>query len=81
MVELFLKSSSTIFSILFTLIFPLALFPLAYYLAKMAGLGQGTGMLTGLGGIIVGFVCVWAFFKVNRSRYVPQILRIITEEP
>ena len=80
MVELFLKPSSTIFSPLFTLIFPLALFPLAYYLAKMTGLGEGSAMLIGLGGIIAGFVFVWAFFKVHRSRYIPQILRIIAEE-
>ncbi len=79
-VELFLKPSSTIFSTLFTLIFPLALFPLAYYLAKMAGLGEGTGMLVGLGGIVAGFVFVWAFFKVHRDRFIPQILRIIAEE-
>ncbi|NBK20840.1 MAG: Fis family transcriptional regulator [Spirochaetia bacterium] len=79
-VELFLKPSSTIFSTLFTLIFPLALFPLAYYLAKMAGLQEGSSMLIGLGGIVGGFVLVWAFFKVYRDRYVPQILRIIAEE-
>ena len=79
-VELFLKPSSTIFSTLFTLIFPLALFPLAYYLAKMAGLGEATSMGLGLGGIIAGFVFVWAFFKVHRHRFIPQILRVIAEE-
>jgi len=79
-VELFLKPSSTIFSTLFTLIFPLALFPLAYYLAKMAGLGEGSSMLLGLVGIVAGFVFVWAFFKVYRERYIPQILRVIAEE-
>lgn len=79
-VELFLKPSSTIFSTLFTLIFPLALFPLAYYLAKMAGFQEGSSMLFGLAGIIGGFVLVWAFFKVYRDRYIPQILRIIAEQ-
>ncbi len=79
-VELFLKPSSTIFSTLFTLIFPLALFPLAYYLAKMAGLGEVAGMFVGLGGIVAGFLFVWVFFKVHRERYIPQILRIIAEE-
>jgi len=79
-VELFLKPSSTIFSTLFTLIFPLVLFPITYYLAKMAGLGEGSSMLLGLGGIVAGFVFVWAFFKVYRDRYIPQILRIIAEE-
>ena len=79
-VELFLKPSSTIFSTLFTLIFPLVLFPLAYYLAKIAGLGEVGAMFMGFGGIIAGFVFVWAFFKVHKSRYIPQILRIITEE-
>ncbi|MBI9094143.1 MAG: SoxR reducing system RseC family protein [Sphaerochaeta sp.] len=78
-VELFLKPSSTIFSTLFTLIFPLALFPLAYYLAKMAGLGEVAGMFVGFGGIGAGFLVVWAFFKVHRQRYIPQILRIVTE--
>ncbi len=78
-VELFLKSSSTIFSTLFTLIFPLLLFPVAYYLAKMAGLGEGSGMFVGLGGIAVGFFLVWAFFKVHKDRFVPKILRIIAE--
>jgi len=79
-VELFLKPSSTIFTTLFTLIFPLVLFPLAYYLAKMTGLGEGSSMLWGLGGIIGGFLIVWAFFKVYRERYIPQILKVITEE-
>lgn len=78
-VELFLKPSSTIFSTLFTLIFPLALFPLAYYLAKMVGLGEVAGMFVGFGGIGAGFLVVWAFFKAHRQRYIPQILRIITE--
>ncbi|MDY0287533.1 MAG: SoxR reducing system RseC family protein [Sphaerochaeta sp.] len=80
-VDLYLKSSSTIFTTLFTLIFPLLLFPLAYYLAKMAGLGEGASMLVGLGGILVGFLLVWAFFKVHKDRFVPKITRIITEGP
>ena len=79
-VELYLKSSSTIFSTLFTLMFPLALFPLAYYLAKMAGLGEGPSMFVGLGGIVAGFLFVWVFFKVHKDRFVPQILRIISEK-
>ncbi|MDD4573611.1 MAG: SoxR reducing system RseC family protein [Sphaerochaeta sp.] len=79
-VELFLKSSSTIFSTLFTLIFPLLLFPIAYYLAKLAGLGEGAGMFVGLGGILVGFLIVWAFFKVHKKRFIPPILRIVAEE-
>ncbi len=79
-VELFLKPSSTIFSTLFTLIFPLALFPLAFYLAKVAGLGEGSSMFVGLAGILAGFLIVWAFFKVHKERFVPQILRIIPEE-
>lgn len=79
-VELFLKPSSTIFSTLFTLIFPLVLFPLAYYVAKIAGLGEVGAMFMGFGGIIAGFVFVWAFFKAHKARYIPQILRIISEE-
>lgn len=79
-VEIFLKSSSTIFSTLFTLIFPLALFPIAFYLSQFAGLGEGTSMLIGLVGILVGFVVVWAFFKVHKERYVPHIHRVISEE-
>ena len=79
-VELYLKPSTTIFSTLFTLIFPLAIFPLAYYLAKMAGLGEGSSMLLGLGGIVAGFVFVWVFFKIYRKRYIPQILRIVAEQ-
>lgn len=80
-VELFLKPSSTIFSTLLTLIFPLALFPLAYYLAKLAGVGEGASMFVGLGGIVVGFLFVWAFFKIHKERFIPQILRIVTEGP
>lgn len=79
-VELFLKPSSTIFSTLFTLLFPLALFPLAYYLAKWAGMGEGSSMFVGLGGILVGFLLVWAFFKAHKARYIPQVQRIIEEE-
>lgn len=79
-VELFLKPSSTIFSTLFTLIFPLALFPLGYYLAKLAGVGEGASMFVGLAGIVAGFLFVWAFFRMHKERYIPQILRIISEE-
>ncbi|MFA6784236.1 MAG: SoxR reducing system RseC family protein [Sphaerochaeta sp.] len=79
-VEVFLKPSSTIASTLITLIFPLLLFPLSYYLATALGVTEGKGTLLGLGGIIVGFVLVGFYFKRTRANYLPQVHRIIDEE-
>ena len=73
-VDLFLHPARTIGSTLITLIAPLLLFPICYYLSKGAGLGEGSSFLLSLGGIGIGFVAVWAYFRSQQHRYMPVVM-------
>ena len=77
-VEIHLQTGRTIGGTLLTLIAPLLLFPVGYYLAKSSGLGEGISTLIALGAIAVGFVGVWLYFKVHEHKYLPTVERIIT---
>ncbi len=79
-VEIFLKPSRTIAGTLITLIAPLLLFPVGYYLAVAAGLGIGASFLIALGGIVLGFVGVWLYFKKHKNHYLPVVASILSEE-
>ncbi len=72
-IALYLHPARTIGATLITLITPLLLFPLCYYLAKALGLGEGLSFLSALGGIGVGFLGVWLFFKNRQRRYMPIV--------
>ncbi len=74
-IDLFLHPARTIGGTLITLIAPLLLFPLCYYLSKGAGLGEGASFLLSLGGIALGFVAVWAYFKKQQRRYMPVVMQ------
>ncbi len=79
-VSIFLKPSRTIISTLITLIAPLLLFPVGYYLAKAISLTEGASFLLGLCGILLGFVFVWLYFKKTESQYLPVVESVIEEE-
>lgn len=79
-VQIYLKPSRTIAGTLITLIVPLALFPVGYYLSQMAGFSEGASFLTALSSIGLGFLGVWFYFKTSQKRYLPVVERILTEE-
>ncbi|NCB00584.1 MAG: Fis family transcriptional regulator [Spirochaetia bacterium] len=79
MVELYLPPGKTIFAGFITLMVPLILFPIGYYLA-MAFLPTSSELihiLIGVGGIAVGFFLSGMFSKIQSSQYTPEITRII----
>ncbi len=78
-VELFLTTGRTIAGTLITLIFPLLLFPVAYFLAKFGNLSEGPAFLSGLAGILVGFVLVFFYFRKTKAKYMPTITRVSAE--
>jgi sigma-E factor negative regulatory protein RseC len=79
-VELFLEPSRTIAGTLITLIFPLMLFPAGYYTAVALGLSEVACMFSGLGGICLGFVAAWAYFRKRRAKYIPQVDHVVEED-
>lgn len=72
-VALYLHPARTITATVITLITPLLLFPICYYLAKALGFGEGASFLSALGGIVVGFFAVWLFFRTRQRRYMPVV--------
>ncbi|MGH0052445.1 MAG: SoxR reducing system RseC family protein [Sphaerochaetaceae bacterium] len=79
-VEIFLQPSRTIIGTLLTLIAPLLLFPVGYYLAEAIGSSEGISFLVALGGIALGFLAVWAYFRKQQNRYLPIVASILSEE-
>jgi sigma-E factor negative regulatory protein RseC len=79
-VELFLKPSRTIAGTLITLMFPLMLFPVGYYIAAALSNSEVVGLFSGLAGIGIGFLVVWAYFKAKRSQYLPQVDHVVEED-
>ncbi len=79
-VEIYLKPSRTIASTFITLIAPLLLFPAGYFLAVLAGLSEGASFLIALGGIALGLVGVWLYFKKQQNHYLPVVDSILSEE-
>ena len=78
-VELFLKPSRTIAGTMITLIFPLALFPVGYYLGSFLTHSETIGLIAGLLGIGIGFLGAWAYFTAKKSKYLPQVDHIVDE--
>ena len=74
-IAIHLDQGRTIVGTLITLVVPLLLFPLCYYLVKALGLGEGASFLLALGGIGVGFLGVWLFFRKRQRRYMPIVAR------
>lgn len=78
-VEIHMKTGKTIGGTLLTLIAPLLLFPLGYYIAKTFALGEGVSTLIALGSIALGFVGVWIYFKIHETSYLPTVERVIKD--
>ena len=79
-IDLFLHPARTIGATLITFIIPLLLFPICYSLTKRAGLGEGTSFLLSLGGIAVGFLAVWAYFRKQQRRYMPIVMNKLDQD-
>lgn len=79
-IQIYLKPSRTIIGTLITLIAPLALFPIGYYLAQMLNLSEGSSFLLALAFIGLGFVGVWLYFRRSQKQYLPVVERILSEE-
>jgi positive regulator of sigma E activity len=61
---------------------PVLLFPIGYYLpsAFVADVREGIRILSGIGGIAVGFMISRIFSKAKAKEYVPKITRIIDRQ-
>ncbi|NLK06394.1 MAG: SoxR reducing system RseC family protein [Spirochaetales bacterium] len=79
-VEIYLQPGRTIAGTLITLIFPLLLFPLGYYLSGRFGSGELASFFFGLLGILVGFLGVWIYFRSSQNHYLPVVERILSDE-
>lgn len=79
-INLFLPPARTIVATLITFILPLLLFPICYYLCTGAGLGEGTTFLLSIGGIAVGFLAVWAYFRKQQRRYMPIVMNKLDQD-
>lgn len=79
-IQIYLKPSRTIIGTLITLIAPLALFPIGYYLAQMLNFSEGSSFLLALSFIGLGFVGVWLYFRRSQKQYLPVVERILSEE-
>jgi len=75
-VEVYLPSSQAIFSGFLVFIFPLLLFFTTFLaMEKALGFGQGTAMLAGLGGLLLGFL--FSYLVAKRYAKLPEITRMV----
>lgn len=81
-VELYLPPGKTVFAGFMTLLVPVILFPIGYYLPVLfnAGVQEGIRVMGGLVGIAVGFLISRKFSKLKAKEYTPEITRIIQTE-
>jgi len=78
-VEVYLPSSQAIFSGFLVFIFPLLLFFTTFLaMEKAFGFGQGTAMLAGLGGLVLGFF--FSYLVARRYARLPEITRTVMPE-
>jgi positive regulator of sigma E activity len=77
MAELYLPPNRTIFSTFMTLMVPLLCFPLFYMIFNVKN--EGLHFLTGILGIVVGFLLVNLYFKKAKGKFVPTISRIFKD--
>lgn len=72
-VEVHLKTGRTIASSFFTLIFPLLFFPVVFFILSKLGASEMASLLGGLGGIAIGFLIVYVYFKAAHDKYLPSV--------
>ena len=79
-VELFLPPAKTIFAGFMTLMVPLILFPIGYYIGRLLLPGSQEVVHIGIGiiGIAVGFLIGRIFSTIKGGEYTPTITRIMT---
>lgn len=78
-VELYLPPGKTVFSTFLTLMVPLALFPAGYYLAGLftAQASELMRFFFGIGGVAVGFLFAWLFFRKRKNSYLPVVTSVV----
>ncbi len=82
MVELYLPPGKTIFAGFITLMVPLILFPVGYYLGAtlFPSSQEIIHILIGVAGIAFGFFLSGMFSKIKSSQYTPEITKIMKTE-
>lgn len=82
MVELYLPPGKTVLAGFVALLVPVLLFPVGYYLpsALVADVGEGVRIISGIGGIAVGFMISRIFSKAKAKEYIPKITRVIDRQ-
>lgn len=81
-VELFLPPAKTIFASVLTLVTPLLLFPLGYYLSAIFKFGaqESLKIILGFAGMAAGFLFVHLFNRAHGESFVPTVTRILFTE-
>lgn len=79
--EVFLPPGKTVFSTFMTLMVPLALFPAGYFVASALApqAGELVKFFAGIGGVMVGFLIAWAFFRKRKNSYIPVIASVVAD--
>ena len=81
LVELYLPPGKTIFAGFIALLVPILLFPVGYYIPSLfnPATGEGLRVITGIGGIAVGFLISRLFSKSRSNEYTPEITKVIED--
>ena len=81
-IELYLPPGKTLFAGFITLLVPLILFPIGYFLpnALVKAPTELVRILGGFAGIVLGFVISGVFSRIKANEYMPSITRIIDKE-
>lgn len=79
MVELYLPPGKTIFAGFVTLMVPLILFPIGYYLGSslLPSSAEIVHILIGIVGMGLGFAISGMFSKIKASQYTPEITKVM----
>ncbi|MGD1822006.1 MAG: SoxR reducing system RseC family protein [Pleomorphochaeta sp.] len=76
-IKIYLPPARTISTSFITLMVPLLMFPLFFLLSPFKS--EGYQFLFGILGIILGFIGVGIYFKVNKNKYYPKVIEKISE--
>jgi sigma-E factor negative regulatory protein RseC len=81
-IELYLPPGKTLFAGFITLLVPLILFPIGYFLPNALSVDptEPLRILGGFVGIALGFVISGIFSRLKANEYMPSITRIIEKE-
>lgn len=65
----------TLFTVFMSLGFPLLMFVPGYVIGTVISVSQGIQLLTSLIGVAAGFLIAAIFFRLNKKKYTPVIIR------